>query len=159
MSDESILKHAGIFRSLTLKLLESIPESQADIIPAGFHNNIRWNFGHIFTVQEYLVFHFATGEAKLPEGFAGWFNKGTSPADWTTTPPTLAELAGYLKEQTGRIQQTFTGRLGEKAAKPFILREGMQFETIGEIINFTLYHEGLHVGGIKGIQRAIEGGK
>lgn len=152
-----MFKQAEFIRSRTILALESIPEEIADTMPAGFNNNIRWHVGHIFTVQEQLTFYFAKEPLNLPENFKEWFANKTKPADWKEAPPALETLKGLLAEQTFRIKQVFGGRLDEKVPKPFILGDGIQLETIGELLNFTLYHEGVHLGFINALKRAITG--
>ncbi len=41
------------YRREVLGVLEDITEEQAEVIPAGFKNNIRWNLGHMY-LDQYL---------------------------------------------------------------------------------------------------------
>jgi hypothetical protein len=68
----------------------------------------------------------------------------------------LQALSYELKKQTAYIKESLGNRLQEKAIKPFV-RLGFKMETIGEILAFSLHHEGMHTGVIYAIQRAIEG--
>ncbi|GAB7386300.1 DinB family protein [Bacillaceae bacterium] len=147
---DALLTQVEIARDRTLQAMEDISEAEADIMPDGFSNTIRWNLGHILTIQEQLVFSLAGEPMQLPENYPGLFGNGTRPSEWKTEPPSLETLARQLREQTERLKSTFAGRLEQKAAKPF-----KQLETIWELVAFSVYHEGIHQGVINGLKRVI----
>jgi uncharacterized damage-inducible protein DinB len=154
MTSEQLLKQIEVVRSITLKIFEDLTEEEADQMPNGFSNTIRWNLGHILIVQDQLANHFAGIPGQLPAEYISLFNNGTKPADWHITPPSLDVLAQHLKEQTRSIRENLTGRLDELATKPFT-RLGFKMKTIGEILNFSIHHEGVHFGIINGLRHAI----
>jgi DinB superfamily len=156
MNNEMLLRQVEVVRAITLQRLESITEDMADIIPNGFNNNIRWNVGHILIVQEQLALNFAGLSPQLSPEFVNFFGNRTSPREWKVEPPSLQILSDELKKQTAFIKESLGNRLQEKAIKPFV-RLGFKMETIGEILTFSLHHEGMHTGVIYAIQRAIEG--
>lgn len=159
MNKDALFLQLGIVRARTLKYLGDITEEQADIIPAGFKNNIRWNLGHILTVQEQLVYYFSGEKLYIPEHYPSLFANKTSPADWTSelNVPSLETLRKQLQEQTERIQKDFADRLSESVPKPFRLGEDRELKTVEELISFTLYHEGIHQGFINGLKCTIKG--
>ena len=67
-------------------------EEEANIIPAGFHNNIRWNLGHLY-LDQYLWIEALTKEkdAEL-DVFMKRFGFGTSPNHFDKKTPTFEEL-------------------------------------------------------------------
>lgn len=142
-------------RSATLHIVQDVSESEADAIPTGFNNNIRWNLGHIYLVQEQFAFYFAQEPMHIPDGFKELFAMGSKPADWKIQPPTLPELLQLLEEQPNRIKEKLSNRLNEPVAKPFTLRS-LTLNTIGEFLNFCLYHEGGHSQTIKILKRINE---
>ena len=158
MTNEMLLRQVEVVRAITLKKLESIPEDAADIKPKGFNNTIRWNVGHILIVQDQLASQFAGLPQQLPSHFASLFGNRTKPADWDVEPPSLEDLSSLLKQQTEYIKDTLGYRLQERAVKPFV-RLGFEMGTIGEILAFSLHHEGIHLGVIHSIERNIEGEK
>jgi hypothetical protein len=48
--EKTIIHHMETVRRMTEQTMKEIPEEISDIIPKGFNNNIRWNFGHIVFV-------------------------------------------------------------------------------------------------------------
>lgn len=139
-------------RLVTLHSVRDLNESEASVIPKGFNNNILWNLGHIYLVQEQFAFDFAQEPMEMPEGFAELFTMGTKPSDWTRQPPTLAELTELLKDQPNRIRERLKTRLDEEVANPFTM-PGLNLKTIGEFLTFNLYHEGIHVQAIRMLKK------
>lgn len=153
--DESLFSMMAFVRSATLKAVEGISEGTADVVPEGLNNNIRWNLGHIFSSQESLALGRAGEPMQIPEEFRKFFAGGTKPADWVGEPPTVEELIKLLSEQPNRIREKLGNRLHEEAVKPFII-PGLTLKTIGELLTFTLYHEGIHVQNIKNLRKLSE---
>ncbi len=153
--EQTIFKHMGTVRSITEQAMKKIPEETSDIIPKGFNNNIRWNFGHIAFIQEKLVFGLLKEEMNIPKDFGRFFAAGTKPANWEEAPPSFAEIAEVLTEQKTRIESFIEGRLYEKLPTPFTNKAGVTFYTVGEAFLFSFYHEALHMETIKRIHRSI----
>lgn len=154
--EQIIFQHMQVVRGITEKSIQQIPEELADIVPTGFTNNIRWNFGHIAYIQEKLVFGVTGEKMILPEEYEVFFSAGTKPADWIGTPPTLAEISGELIAQKQRIGDSLPGNLQKRLPEPFTNRLGITFHTLGETFLFSFYHEALHMESIKRIYRAIK---
>ncbi|WP_040950756.1 DinB family protein [Gorillibacterium massiliense] len=145
-------------RSRTLQAMESLSEEEADRIPDGFRNSVRWNLGHIYVVLERFAFYYIGLPQHLPEGFKELFESGTSPL---TKPeglvvPTLQELRTLLAEQPGRIRRELAGRLEEIIVPPYTTSAGMKLETPEQFLSFNAYHEGMHINAIKQYKRLIE---
>lgn len=144
MNEVDVFQQLDLVRKITLSELDGITEEQADIIPDGFRNNIRWNLGHMYTVQNTMLSHHAGIELATPKHYEELFSPGTKPADWEGDIPTLTEIIEKLKAQPTQIKEALSGRLGESAKKPFIKQNN-----VGQILTFTFYHEGLHISTIK----------
>jgi hypothetical protein len=155
MNEKMIFDQLEFARNITFKVAEGITEENADLIPDGFPNSLRWQLGHIYTSVEGIVFHFANETMTLPQNYGELFNTGTRPTDWNTTPPTIEEIKSLLSEQVKRVRETFEGRLDEKIANPLPIGP-LQLETIGELISFASFHESEHIGVIKTMNHAVK---
>jgi DinB superfamily len=153
--EQTIFHHMETVRGITEQTIKRIPEEVSDLIPEGFNNNIRWNFGHIAYVQEKLVVGILGEEMNIPKDYERLFSAGTKPAEWNETPPSLTEIAMILTEQKTRIKGFLPGRLHEKLPTPFTNRAGITFYTAGEAFLFSFYHEALHIETIKRLYRSI----
>lgn len=152
MREAALLSMAEKVRSRTLEALRSVPEEQAGVIPAGsgFRNNLRWQAGHILYTQEVLTRKFAGIPIEFGDDWKRWFGRGSSPADWTTEPPSYAGLLERLASQPARIRESLAGRLDERLDRPFL-----DNETVGEVFLFSLYHEGIHTGHIAALRKLV----
>ncbi|MGP4061156.1 DinB family protein [Halobacillus sp. H74] len=147
MNEGQIFQQINLVRKATLKELDNVTEEQADKQPEGFRNTIRWNLGHIYVVQNSLIAKFGGKPIETPSSYLKLFAPGTKPADWHGDIPTLAELKQELEEQPARLKEALAGQLDDEAAEAFL-----SLPTVGEILNFTLYHEGVHTGTIKALK-------
>ncbi|BCB06028.1 DinB family protein [Bacillus sp. KH172YL63] len=156
MNDHMLFQQMDFIRQRTIAALDTTTEAHADEIPSGFRNSIRWNLGHILLSHENLVYSFAgeNEQKSLPPTYDELFSFNTSPETWgTLVPPSLAELREHLEAQPKRLRETFSGRLDETGEKPFVLGGNTTFTTIGEVLSFANWHEGLHQGTITSIKR------
>jgi hypothetical protein len=136
-------------RQGTLRMIKDITESQADIIPEGFNNNIRWNLGHIYLVHALLA------QDRAPSGYGSLFKMGSKPAEWTVQPPALPELLELLEAQPNQIQEQHLHRLNESITTPVTISSKLTLSTIEECLTFALYHEGGHQQAIKTLKKLI----
>lgn len=144
-----VFRQLEFARNQTLKQLDDVSETMAIRIPEKFRNHILWQAGHIYLVQERFAFLIHGLDAQLPESFQALFAPGTTPLSWVDTPPTLTEVIAMLHMQQQRVQQIPRDKIGEKAPSPYTTSSGLTLETIGDFLNFTLYHEGMHFNSIK----------
>lgn len=153
--EQTIFKHMETVRGITEQTMKKMPEEILDLIPKGFNNTIRWNFGHIAFVQEKLVFGLLGEEMNIPKGYEQFFGPGTKPAEWKDAPPSFTEIAETLAKQKTRIQDFLQGRLHENLPTPFTNRGGITFYTVGEVFLFSFYHEALHIETIKRLFHSV----
>ena len=152
-----ILKQLRFVRENTIGHVAEMNDETALFIPEGFNNNIKWNLGHIYVVQEKFAFHLTGEKMTMPNHFAELFTTGTKPADWEEqVSPTIRELIGLLENQVNRIEQTLEFRMKEAIEQPYNTSTGLTLSTVEELISFCLYHEGMHFDTIKLIKRIIQ---
>ena len=140
-----IFDQLTFIRNGTLKVFEVTDEKHLTVTPKGFNNHILWNLGHIYVIQERMVFPAMSEAPQLNDTYLQLFNKNTSPANWTTTLPEINELKQLLRNQTGRIKASFQDRLDEKLVEPFTLFKVLTFQTLRDVLTFTIFHEGMHL--------------
>lgn len=157
MADKALFDHARFSRVYALAVTQKVSEERADVVPPGFRNNIRWNLGHMLVGFESIVSEALGIETEAPEGYLKLFEGGTSPADWAgagAPVPGLPELRKLLDEQSARLSGLLAGHLEEKLAKPFAVGPYVEYRTVGEVLDFAIYHEAVHLGFIKGLLAA-----
>jgi uncharacterized damage-inducible protein DinB len=148
---ERLFKNMELTRSFILKSISTLDEAIVDVQPEGFNNTIHWHIGHILTVAEQFMFGFPKKSTHLPANYMELFGSGTKPADWQGEVPSVKELSAQLNDQLKRMKEVPAESLNEKLQKPFLGQE-----TYGELANFNLFHEALHLGQIQTMKRVIE---
>lgn len=137
-------------RGNLLKEIEKISPAVLDVQPKGFNNTIHWHIGHVLTVAEQFLFGFPHTN-NLPAHYKELFGNGSKPADWKDDVPSIEILTQQLQEQIKRIHEIPEERFSEKLSKPF-----KQFETVGEIVALSIFHEANHLGQIHAMKRVID---
>jgi uncharacterized damage-inducible protein DinB len=151
---DSILHQLHVVRSITLATAADVPETQLHIIPGGYNNSIFWNLGHILIVQEQLAIHFGNVEPQLPDDYMRYFGQHSSPISWDDAPPPFVDIVSLLQSQTDHIVHCLGNRMDERLRKPF-KRNGMSMNTIGELLIYSVYHEGVHIGMINAMMKLL----
>ena len=142
---QSIIRTGNVLRSIVIGQLQEVSESQMDIQPEGFRNTVRWNIGHIvYWMDKYVSLSFDSPSA-IPLQYEALFNSGTKPSDWTETPPSKEELIGMLTVQLSRLAELTPEMLERKLPSPYEMGP-FSFVTAGELFNFALMHEAIHLG-------------
>lgn len=149
-----LFNNMELTRSFFIKNVEAVEEGLADIQPEGFNNTIHWHIGHVLTTAENIMFGFPKKTSHLPANYMELFARGTKPADWQGDVPSVSVLTSQLKEQLKRMKEISVESLNVKLKEPFLGQE-----TFGELVNFALFHENLHLGHIQAMKRVIETAK
>ncbi|MBM7097984.1 DinB family protein [Bacillus sp. H-16] len=145
-----LLNQLRSYREELVNIVEEVSEKEADRIPEGFNNNIRWNLGHV-CLDQYLWIQALTKEKREePPKLNQWFGFGTEPADFTEDTPSLETLKVLLKRQPDVIEKEYGERL-EETFPPI----DMGMETIEQVLVRTIFHEGLHTQAIIDLKKGL----
>ncbi|MFD2446671.1 DinB family protein [Bacillus sp. CGMCC 1.16607] len=147
---EILFNQLESYRGYLLGVLESVSEEEAEIIPKGFSNDIRWNLGHIY-LDQYLWIQAVTKEkTEVPERFNSWFGYGTSPANFTSETPSFEQLKDLLRKQPSQIKEVY----GDKLEVEYPPTE-MGMCTIEQVLIRTIFHEGMHLQAVLDLKKCI----
>ncbi|MDR9857188.1 DinB family protein [Paenibacillus sp. VCA1] len=152
---QSIIHTSKVLRQVVIGQVQGISEEKFDIQPAGFNNTIRWNVGHIiYWMDKYATLSFGSLSG-IPEHYEKLFNSGTKPSDWTIAPLSKDELLQMLSDQLSRLSELTPAMLDEELKTPYAMGP-FQFGTSGELFNFALMHEAIHLGTISSQLKALQ---
>lgn len=141
-------------RRWVLSLIEDLPEPALLQVPKGHRNNLLWNVAHVAYVEAVFLYDDHGLENPLPADYAGWFSRGSSPADW----PADLDIAEVIKRSralheqvvrdfaAGRFQD-FKGRTVMSLNLPITTTEGA--------VAFLAMHEGVHLGFMLSLRKHI----
>lgn len=152
---QAIIHTGKVLRQIVLGKVQGAAEELFDVQPEGFSNTIRWHAGHmVYFMDKFASLSFGSPSA-VPGTYEAFFNSGTKPGDWTSAPPSKEELLGLLTEQLARLSELTPDMLEEKLGSPLVMGP-FQFHTAGEVFNFALMHEAIHLGMISSLLKVIE---
>ncbi|MCA1029551.1 DinB family protein [Bacillus timonensis] len=147
---EVLFNQLESYRREVLGAVEGLSMKEAELIPTGFNNNIRWNLGHIYLDQYLWIKALTKEEQEIPAGFNRWFGYGSSPAHFTSETPSFEELKLLLAQQPNRIRELYA----DKLEMEYPLTE-MNMHTIEQVLIRTIFHEGMHLHAILTLRRFI----
>jgi hypothetical protein len=120
-------------------------------IPAGFSNNMVWNYGHILTSQQNLCYRASGLEALIPESYFAHYARGTRPHGRVSASG-MAQITNLLRSTAFKLEEDYSaGRF--QAYQPFMTIYGVQLDTIEDAIQFIATHEALHYGIARSLYR------
>lgn len=149
----SVLKQFNFTRTALLTFLQEIDEDTADRTSEYFDNTIRWHIGNTLLMDEKLIFLSKEKSQQLPETYAELFSSDIKVEDWSTEPPSLAQLAEDLVNQQDRINKF--DELFWRSNVKFKVPHGY-VETHGDLLIMLAYREAEMLGKIKTMKQVIE---
>ncbi|WP_026690474.1 DinB family protein [Alteribacter aurantiacus] len=138
------------YREELLQLVEDVNEEEAEVIPRGFNNNIRWNLGHVYLDQHLWIQALTKEKNEEVDHYNHSFGFGTTPGYFTENTPSFALLKDRLKHQPDQILEEYGGRLAETFTP---IEMGM--ETVEQVLIRTIFHEGMHTQAILDLKKVI----
>ena len=148
------LNQLNFARIYTLGRISQVIEVAWDIQPPGFNNTIRWNVGHVYVNTEILTQQAIPSYEIVHQEWVPLFDRGTKPSDWTLEPPTSEELVSALQEQTERIKAVLDQNLSNNLIETMSIGHLHEMKTIEALVQFMIWHEGVHAGIIHALNRA-----
>jgi hypothetical protein len=113
-------------------------------IPAGFHNNILWNIGHVIVAQQVLCYKNSGLPMRIPSYLPPLFAKGTRPSDWTVKIDP-AEVLLWLDETVDFLREDLRNHVF-KSYTPYTTSMNVTLTNISEALAYVGWHDALHLG-------------
>lgn len=131
-------------RSNFIGLIEGLSIEQVNKIPAGFNNNIIWNFAHTLATQQVICYRLAELEPVVDANFIDLFKKGTKPEQFID-----GEKLQYIKKLSAATLEKLKLDFDDKVFsnfKPYQTSYNVTLNNIEDAIKFISVHDGLHLG-------------
>ncbi|WP_316812112.1 DinB family protein [Pedobacter heparinus] len=140
-----------------IRLIESSTLEELNAIPAGFNNNIIWNFGHIIASEQVLCYLSANVDPIMDMEFINAYRKGTKPSGFIGQAQidTMKELmrSSIIKLEEDLKQHLFT------SYNAFKTHYGVELKTTADAVQFFSSHDAFHYGYASAIKRIINNNK
>ena len=140
-------------RIILERFLEELSLEHLNTIPKGFNNNIIWNIAHTIVTQQLLVYALSGLEPMVPKVMIDKYRKGTKPEGFVDQEE-VDIIKGFLFTP---IEQTRKDLKNDKFQEyqTYTVTTKSTLTNAKEAIEFNNFHEGLHLGYILALKRAI----
>lgn len=148
-------------RQTMLATINGLSQDQRYNIPAGFGNNVLWNFGHLVVSQQFLTYQLAGLDVNVPEDWQAYFIEGSNPKNWPQNMQDTLDFAALCEQSLALVTQTQqdwqAGRFEELSHTqfPYTTSFGGVLTSVSEAIHYNNFHEGVHFSTLRTIKRLI----
>ena len=143
----------------TRKYLKNVLENNSledlNKIPKGFNNNIIWNIAHVIVTQQILVYKLSGLPIMMSDTFVEKYRKGSKP-EAPVTLSEVEEIKGLLFPTIQKTQEDYFNEVFQNYHEYTVVTTGNTLKNVEDALQFNLFHEGLHIGYIMALLRAIK---
>ena len=136
-----------------IKLIESHSLEQLNTIPAGYKNNLIWNFGHVLVTQQLLCYKLSGLAMKLEDEIIAKYKKGTAPSGEVDADE-LERLKYFALSSIDNLQNDLKAKRFEYF-ESYETSYGFTLENIEDAMDFNLVHESMHLGYAMAMRKAF----
>lgn len=140
-----------------IHLIESASIEELNQVPAGFNNNMIWNFGHIIVSQQLLCYKLAGLEPKISDTMTLEYQKGTKPERFIEQ----AEVEGLKALMLSTIDVLESDLKAGSFINyhGFMTSYGVALDSMADAIRFFPVHDAFHYGCASAIKKVINNTK
>ncbi len=133
--------------------LLNTPKEDLFKIPKGFNNNIWWNIAHVVVTEQLLVYKLSGESVNMPEEIIEKYRKGTFPEGIPSDEEIdlISSLMFSLPEQTANDYEKGIF----KDFKSYMTSAKIELKSVEDAIVYNTYHEGIHLGSVLALKRAL----
>ncbi|NQX77472.1 DinB family protein [Gilvibacter sp.] len=135
------------------RFLENLSLEQLNTVPPNFRNNIFWNIKHVVVTQQLLVYNLSGLPMAITENEVAGYRKGsqvTGDVDQEAVDLLRKQLFSLLDKTRADYNKGLFSRY-----KEYMVTTGTTLTDVDEAIEFNNFHEGLHLGYVMAIKRAL----
>ena len=151
---ENLFRVAHQNRKILYKFLSGTPKEQLLKIPYGFRNNIWWNIAHVVVTQQLLVYKLSGLTMSVSAELVEKFRKGSVP-DGSATEDEIEMIKALLFSTAVGTEEDYEKGLF-KEYQEYTTSANVTLTNVEDALSFNLFHEGLHLGVILSLQKALQ---
>ena len=142
-------------RTALKKIIENSSLTTLNEIPAGFNNNIIWNIGHIVVTEQLLVYKLSGMQPMVSDVLIERYKKDSKP-DGKASQEEVDEIKNLLLTTIERTTKDYNNKAFKTYNEYTVSTTGNTLKNVNDALNFALLHEGMHVGYILALKRALK---
>lgn len=140
-------------RKCILAIVEGLSQEQLNTIPQGFKNNIAWNIGHTIVTQQLLVYKLSGLPCLISDETIANYGKGST-ANTAMTSEEMKSLLSELMPLSDKMEADYNAGVFTSYNK-YTTSLGFELTDVEKAIQFSNYHEGIHLGIMMAIRKLV----
>lgn len=141
-------------RNYLIDLVNDLSAEQLNEIPANFNNNIIWHLGHMIASQQGICYLRAGVAPAVDEKYMLAYKPGTKPEAFIDTGE-INKIKALLIQSLDVLEENYQNNLFSNYVS-WTSRYGTTLTNIDDVLQFLLYHEGLHAGFVTALKRLVK---
>lgn len=142
-------------RAFFKKFIETNSLEDLNKIPKGFNNNIIWNIGHIVVIEQLLVYKLSGLPMMVSDKLVEAYKKDTKPQG-NVDQDQVNEISSLLFSTIKKTEEDYNNQVFKNYIPYTVSTTGNTLQNIDEALQFVLFHEGIHLGYVLALLRAIK---
>lgn len=144
------------FRRSLLQQIDGLTVHQLNTIPPGYNNNIIWNLVHLISVEQNLCYARSGLPITVDDKYFSPYMPGTKP-EKPVDEQEIETIKALLITSTEQLQSDFGKRIFKNYTPSVMIPKvyGFEVSNIDEVIDYLLYHEGLHSGYVLALKHLL----
>jgi hypothetical protein len=156
-------QHLEIIREATLKVrhtqlgLFKALASKSTVIPPTWRNHLHWHLGHLILTPRLLTYGLLKEDLGVPATYRPLFAKDSTPLNWKPEDqiPSYEQLLEDFIPTTEALFAQMATRGLESYSTPYVTSPGVVLENPLQALNFSQFHDGIHLGLTIALRRAL----
>ena len=143
-------------RSISKKLIEKHTLADLNKIPEGFNNNIIWNMAHVAVTTQLLAYKLSGLPMHINDDLVNKYKKDTKP-EGDLSQEEVDEISNLLISTLEQLESDYNAGMFKSYNEYTVSTTGNTLTNIEDALSFNLVHEGMHMGYVLALSRAIKG--
>ena len=140
-------------RKIMASFLNSFSLEELNKVPTGFGNNIFWNIAHLVVTQQLLTYNLSGLPMLIDDELVNKYRKG-SKVEKEVFEVEVDQIKKLLFSTLDRTKQDYKNGLF-KNYNEYTVTTKSTITNIEEAIEFNNFHEGIHLGYILAMKKAL----
>ncbi|MFI1744905.1 DinB family protein [Thalassobellus sediminis] len=142
-------------RVFSKKYLENNSLEDLNKIPEGFNNNMIWNIGHIVVTQQLLAYKLSGLPMAASDNLINKYRKDSKPEGFVSQEE-VDEIKDLLFSSVEKLEVDYKNGAFKNYQEYTVSTTGNTLKNIDDALQFILFHEGMHLGYILALVRAVK---
>lgn len=150
---ETTFNHLLQTRKNIINVLKSVGD-KAHIIPEGYSNSMFWNAAHCLVTQQLICYRLSGLDMSYSDEIINEFKKGSKASDQVISEEKMSWLIEELESSVVKMKADYEKGMF-KSFKEYPTSYGVTLNSSEEAIRFNVVHEGLHLGYMMALRKAL----